>query len=51
MPTTRKSVLAALHVRLLPFAALVLRDELLPERILTPGLITRGQACWWRKGG
>jgi hypothetical protein len=39
MPTTRESVLAALHARLLPLAALVLRDEVLPERIPAAGLI------------
>ena len=39
MPTTRESVLAALQARLQPLAALVLRDEVLPERIPTAGLI------------
>jgi hypothetical protein len=39
MPTTRKSVLAALHARLQPLAALTLRDEVLPERIPAAGLI------------
>lgn len=39
MPTTREAVLAALHARLLPLAALTLRDEVLPERIPTAGLI------------
>jgi hypothetical protein len=39
MPTTRETVLAALHVRLQPLAALVLRDEVLPERIPPAGLI------------
>lgn len=39
MPTTRESVLAALHARLQPLAALTLRDEVLPERIPTAGLI------------
>ena len=39
MPTTRETVLAALHARLQPLAALVLRDEVLPERISTGGLI------------
>jgi hypothetical protein len=39
MPTTRESILAALHTRLLPLSALVLRDEVLPERIPTAGLI------------
>jgi len=39
MPTTRESVLAALHARLQPLAALVLRDGVLPERIPATGLI------------
>lgn len=39
MPTTRESVLAALHARLQPLAALTLRDEVLPERIPAAGLI------------
>lgn len=39
MPTTRKLVLTALHARLLPLAALTLRDEVLPERIPAAGLI------------
>ncbi|MFZ1726673.1 MAG: acyl-CoA transferase [Albidovulum sp.] len=39
MPTTRETILAALHARLLPLAALVLRDEILPERIPAAGLI------------
>ena len=39
MPTTREIVLAALHARLLSLAALVLRDEVLPERIPAAGLI------------
>jgi hypothetical protein len=39
MPTTRELVLAALHARLLPLAAPVLRDEILPERIPAAGLI------------
>jgi hypothetical protein len=39
MPTTRELALAALHARLLPLAALTLRDEVLPERIPTAGLI------------
>jgi hypothetical protein len=33
MPTTRETVLAALHARLQTLAATVLRDEILPERI------------------
>ena len=39
MPTTRETILAALHARLLPLAATVLRDEVLPERIPPAGLI------------
>ena len=39
MPTTRETVLAALHARLQPLVALTLRDEVLPERIPTVGLI------------
>ncbi|MBS3981306.1 MAG: acyl-CoA transferase [Rhodobacteraceae bacterium] len=39
MPTTRETVLAALQARLQPVAALVLRDDILPERIPTAGLI------------
>lgn len=39
MPTTRETVLAALDARLQPLAALVLRDEVLPERIPSAGLI------------
>ena len=39
MPTTRETILAALLARLLPLAALTLRDEVLPERIPTAGLI------------
>ena len=39
MPTTRETTLVALHTRLQPLAALVLRDEVLPERIPTSGLI------------
>ena len=39
MPTTRETILAALHARLLPLAATVLRDEVLPERIPSAGLI------------
>ena len=39
MPTTRETVLAALHARLQPVAALILRDKVLPERIPTAGLI------------
>ena len=39
MPTTRETVLAALHARLRPHAALVLRDDVLPERIPAAGFI------------
>ena len=39
MPTTREAILTALHVRLLPLAALTLRDDVLPERIPPTGLI------------
>ena len=39
MPTTRETILAALHARLQPLAAPALRDEVLPERIPTAGLI------------
>ena len=39
MPTTRETILAALHARLQPLAATVLRDEVLPERIPAAGLI------------
>jgi len=37
--SSRETVLAALHARLQPLAALVLRDEVLPERIPAAGLI------------
>jgi hypothetical protein len=39
MPTARETVLAALLARLQTLAALTLRDEVLPERIPTAGLI------------
>jgi hypothetical protein len=39
MPTLRETILAALHARLHSLAALVLRDEVLPERIPAAGLI------------
>jgi hypothetical protein len=39
MPTTRETVLTALHARLQPLAALVMRDEVLPDRIPPAGLI------------
>lgn len=39
MPTTRETILAALHARLQPLSALTMRDEVLPERIPIAGLI------------
>jgi hypothetical protein len=39
MPTTRETILAALHARLQTLVAAVLRDEVLPERIPPAGLI------------
>lgn len=39
MHTTRETILAALHARLQPLAALTLRDEVLPERIPAAGVI------------
>ena len=39
MPTTRETILAALHVRLQTLSATTLRDEVLPERIPATGLI------------
>ena len=39
MPTTRETILAALHARLQILAATLLRDEVLPERIPPAGLI------------
>ncbi len=39
MPTTRETILTALHARLQILAATVLRDEVLPERIPPAGLI------------
>lgn len=39
LPTTRETVLAALHARLQPLAALTLRNDVLPERIPAAGLI------------
>ena len=39
MPTTRETVLAALHARLSALPALTLRDAALPERIPAAGLI------------
>lgn len=39
MITTREAIFTALHVRLQPLAATVLRDGVLPERIPPAGLI------------
>ena len=39
MATTRETVLAALYMQLQPLSALILRDEVLPERIPASGLI------------
>ena len=39
MPTTRETILSALHGRLLALSALTLRDTVLPERIPPAGLI------------
>ena len=39
MPSTRETVLAALLASLQPLAAVVLRDDVLPERIPATGLI------------
>ena len=39
MPTARETILTALHARLQPLSATVLRDEVLPERIPAAGLI------------
>ena len=39
MSTTRETILAALHARLQPLAALTLREDVLPERIPAAGLI------------
>ena len=39
MPTTRETILAALHARLQQLAATVLRDEVLPERAPPAGVI------------
>ncbi len=39
MPTTRETILAALHARLQTLSATTLRDEVLPERIPPAGLI------------
>ena len=39
MPTTRETILAALHARLQTLAAPVLRGDVLPERVTPTGLI------------
>jgi hypothetical protein len=39
MATIRETVLAALYTQLQPLAALVMRDEVLPERVPASGLI------------
>jgi hypothetical protein len=39
MSTTRELILAALHARLQALAAVVLRDDVLPERIPAAGLV------------
>ena len=39
MPSARETILAALQARLQPLAARTLRDEVMPERIPTAGLI------------
>lgn len=39
MPTSREAILAAIHARLQPLAAVVLRDDVLPERIPAAGLV------------
>ena len=39
MPTTRETILTAVHARLAALFATVLRDEMLPERIPSAGLI------------
>jgi len=39
MPTTRETTLAALHARLQTLSAIVLRDDVLPERIPPTGMI------------
>lgn len=39
MPTTRETIIAALHARLQTLAATVLRGDVLPERIPAAGLI------------
>ena len=39
MPTTRETMLAALHARLSALPATALRGEVLPERVPTEGLL------------
>lgn len=39
MPTTRETILTALHARFAALSATVLRNEILPERIPSSGLI------------
>lgn len=39
MPTTRETILAALHARLSSLPATTLRGEVLPERVPTAGLL------------
>lgn len=39
MPTTRQTILSALHARLAALSSTVLRDEVLPERMPATGLI------------
>ena len=39
MPTTRETILAALHARLLALPATALRGEVLPERVPASGLM------------
>ena len=39
MPTLRETILAALHARLQPLAALTLRGDVLPERVPAAGLM------------
>ncbi len=39
MPTTRETILTALFALLQPLAALTLRDQVLPQKIPSAGLI------------
>ena len=39
MPTTRETILAALHIRLSALPATTLRGDVLPERVPTSGLL------------